>query len=1087
MVALGEFLGVWFRVDIGPGRIVRSNDFFVSGGTLPLDSASYIERDCDKVLFGALREGKYCYVLNTRQMGKSSLAVRVLDKLEAAGWKTVSLDLTQMGGRNVTAEQWYAGLVAEVGRSLGVRSEILKYYRENSAVGPMRRFFGAIRDVVLEEFPNSIAICIDEIDATRNLPFDTDEFFAGIRECFNHRVRDPAYKRLTFCLLGVAVASDLIQNQSTTPFNVGERIYLADFTVDELRKLELPLGPNARSVVERIHYWTDGHPFLSQSLCAAIGADIHLQTRDRVDQLVKDTFFGPKARDRNINLADVANRALNAGYSDPDPERFRADLLSAYQRVHSGKAVLDDEGNRITSLLKLSGLVRSTGGRLQVRNRIYARVFDQAWIRDNMPGQEIVRQQQSYRRGLVRATLIYAAVLAAIGLLGVSAWKSQLNAMAARVALDKELYVADMNNMRSFEQDGDVARIAEVLDRTQHSPYRGFEWGFWMNRLHDSQEEYTLDYFAPGKRERGILSFESKLICLVDDLTLTASVIDRRTKKLMKVTSIHAGQEVIATHAGFVTVDFNSPSRTVTEILSGANLSRLDPGFDAFPVQEHSDFIALRRQKTGKPDLDCISLDDLTTGKSSFEYVADKDIIISNVAYSSDGRRLAFCENKRGAPQLNVSVWDTHSDKKIDSFIIPSQGSILNLSDDGRYIIYADGLTSVLGREVAPHKVVYRKDLAPGESPATACLTNGDHTIAVLDGIGTASVESFPSGEPIGARFNVWSLSSSAVGAELVICSSSVRIFDIHQTVSASVLARGFRLGRDGQGHILVFEPKPRAILRISDPELKPLFRTTEAPNFRMYTYNGRWELVVDRKNNSAEIRDTLGIEKPTKITPIPVNISSGLSNDTMAVYFPRSGAIVGIAGTTGARKWTYQLPDPETSGFWVAPDGKSIVVFSGGKSVIVLDATTGKPRGILEPHNLRLSNLSFTSDGKGFFTFGADGRVTLWDINSLTERMEFRGNSGQHVSSADLSPDGKRVVTSTEGGTWLIWDATTGIQLTTIHASIGPLRGALFTSDGKQILTVGTDDQVRVWKSLDRDPSIRLAVDPALLKGIKR
>jgi WD40 repeat protein len=100
---------------------------------------------------------------------------------------------------------------------------------------------------------------------------------------------------------------------------------------------------------------------------------------------------------------------------------------------------------------------------------------------------------------------------------------------------------------------------------------------------------------------------------------------------------------------------------------------------------------------------------------------------------------------------------------------------------------------------------------------------------------------------------------------------------------------------------------------------------------------------------------------------------------------------------------------------------------------------------------------------------------------------MEFRGNSGQHVSSADLSPDGKRVVTSTEGGTWLIWDATTGIQLTTIHASIGPLRGALFTSDGKQILTVGTDDQVRVWKSLDRDPSIRLAVDPALLKGIKR
>ncbi len=42
---------------------------FVSGGTVPLESPSYIERVADRALFEALSAGKFCYVLNSRQMG----------------------------------------------------------------------------------------------------------------------------------------------------------------------------------------------------------------------------------------------------------------------------------------------------------------------------------------------------------------------------------------------------------------------------------------------------------------------------------------------------------------------------------------------------------------------------------------------------------------------------------------------------------------------------------------------------------------------------------------------------------------------------------------------------------------------------------------------------------------------------------------------------------------------------------------------------------------------------------------------------------------------------------------------------------
>src|SRR5713101_5428008 len=81
--------------------------------------------------------------------------------------------------------------------------------------------------------PSRVVIFLDEIDAVRNLPFSTDEFFAGVRECYNRRSEDPEFNRLTFCLLGVATPSDLIQDTRLTPFNIGQRIELNDFTSQE--------------------------------------------------------------------------------------------------------------------------------------------------------------------------------------------------------------------------------------------------------------------------------------------------------------------------------------------------------------------------------------------------------------------------------------------------------------------------------------------------------------------------------------------------------------------------------------------------------------------------------------------------------------------------------------------------------------------------------------------------------------------------------------------------------------------------------------------------------------------------------------
>src|SRR5881394_688356 len=84
---------------------ITNAGFYVTGGTLRADAPSYVERQADRDLYGALTKGEFCYLLTSRQMGKSSLMVRTAARLRAAGVQVVILDLGAVG-QNVTPEQW---------------------------------------------------------------------------------------------------------------------------------------------------------------------------------------------------------------------------------------------------------------------------------------------------------------------------------------------------------------------------------------------------------------------------------------------------------------------------------------------------------------------------------------------------------------------------------------------------------------------------------------------------------------------------------------------------------------------------------------------------------------------------------------------------------------------------------------------------------------------------------------------------------------------------------------------------------------------------------------------------------------------
>ncbi len=348
---------------------------YTVGGTVQAGGGVYIKRKADDELLELCKQGEFAFILSSRQVGKSSLMVHTAQELAADNICSVIIDLSALG-TSITQEEWYLGILNEIQSSLNLEADIFGWWQQYSQLGPAQRLTNFFKDILLTEVKEQVVLFFDEIDSTLSIPF-SDDFYVALRAVYNARSTTPDFKRLSFVLVGVAAPSDLISDSRRTPFNIGRRVEIKDFTLAEALPLAQGLGQQAEKVLAWVLQYTGGHPYLTQRLCADLANSKQAIDEQTVANAVERLFTGEQGKQDN-NLQFVRDMLSKRS---PDV----AKVLSIYRDVRSGKNVADDERSITKAHLKLSGLVRSEQGFLRVRNEIYNSVFNLQWVRENTP------------------------------------------------------------------------------------------------------------------------------------------------------------------------------------------------------------------------------------------------------------------------------------------------------------------------------------------------------------------------------------------------------------------------------------------------------------------------------------------------------------------------------------------------------------------------------------------------------------------------------------------------------------------------------------------------------------------------------
>jgi DNA-binding SARP family transcriptional activator len=255
-----------------------------AGGAVPLDSPFYIPRPADARLEAAIaNRHSVILVKGTRQTGKTSLLVR---GLEAARLTDAAVAYTNVNTLDAAVlesrEALYRALMGELADQLDLDVPAEQIWNASRAANTnLDRY---LRREILGNLERPLVWTLDEVDRLFGCEF-RNEVFALFRSWHDRRAMDPggAWSRLTLVLSYTTEAHLFITDLNQSPFNVGIRLTLEDFTLEQVTDLNARYGGPLKSdaQVARFQALVGGHPYLvRRGLEAMVAAGL---TIDRVE------------------------------------------------------------------------------------------------------------------------------------------------------------------------------------------------------------------------------------------------------------------------------------------------------------------------------------------------------------------------------------------------------------------------------------------------------------------------------------------------------------------------------------------------------------------------------------------------------------------------------------------------------------------------------------------------------------------------------------------------------------------------------------------------------------------------------------
>ena len=988
---------------------------YTVGGTVQAGQGIYVARKADDELFALCQNGTFTYVLTARQMGKSSLMVHTAERLATVGTHVALLDLTKLGVK-ASADQWYLGLLTELADQLGLALDVLDWWHTHAHLPLAQRLNRFCTEVVLRELAGPVVIFIDELDTTLSLDF-TDDFFAVIRALYNARADDAHVRRLTFVLIGVATPGDLIRDPKRTPFNLGTQVELDDFTLEEAAPFAEGFGlpeAEAQTVLGHVLAWTGGHPYLTQRLCQALIAREEANwDAEALAATVRQTFFGAQS-EQDHNLQFVRDMLL-----ERTPDRIGG--LKLYQTIRSGRQpVRDEEQSPIYAHLKLSGLVRRREQRLYVRNRIYAEVFDQAWIRRHWP--------LSWWQGIPMGVRIASGF--AVVLLVVSVTLSVLLLQALGVT--------------------------EAQQRTTDAQRLGFAAQIQLETDPNLSLMLAYEGFA---RNRDLVSRDAMREALTQQIPVQ-TFLKGHSDRIVSAAYSPDGQRI-------VTASFDQTA-IIWNATNGAKLTTL---------QGHSDWVRSavyspdgQRIVTASQDGTAI-IWDAASGAKLTTLQGHSDAVYRAV-YSPDGKRIVTASWDQtaiiwdAASGAKLTTLQGHSDGVWSAAYSPNGKHIVTASDDGTAIIWdaASGakLTTLQGHSSWVNSAAYSPD---GKRIVTA---SWDQIAIIWDAASGTKLLTLQ-----GHSDALWSAAYSPNGKHIVTASNDGTAI-IWDAVSGAKLTT--LQGHISWVHSAAYSPDGQRIVTASADQTAIIWNAdatsgTESNIFRghtnwvqsaVYSPDGL-RIVTASEDSTAIIWDAAS---GAKLATLQGHSKASLS----AAYSPDGKRIVSASGdqtaiiwdaTSGAKLTTLQGHSGVVWSAAYSPDGQRIVTASSDQTAIIWDAASGAKLATLQGHSGVVWSAAYSPDGKRIVTASAD--PIIWDATSGAKLTTLQGHSGV-VWSAAYSPDGQRIVTASEDRTAIIWDATSGAKLFTLQGHGGEVFSAAYSPDGQRIVTASADRTAIIW-----------------------